>query len=260
VIRAISQAIRHPGALYRTCRWALSYERLLQDAHARPGAALGRMFDATGMAFIHIPKTAGTSVADALYGRTTGHLTWAELHRADPEGFARWLTFAIVRDPVDRFLSAYDYLVRGAPAETNRAFRRRFLQRGCSAAAFIDAELRPPWRRAQILKWVHFRPQREFVVDTTGTLMVRRLIPFDRFDDVLPALLPAGTRLPRLNLTPGSRTTRAALPREALELLLEIYRDDVALLHLAHAAGGTDVYGRSLASAVAPDEAVAAPG
>jgi hypothetical protein len=54
--------------------------------------------------------------------------------------------------------------------------------------------------------------------------MVRRLIPFDRLDDVL---------------------------------------NDVALLHLAHAAhaaGGTDVYGRSLSSAVAPGEAVAALG
>jgi hypothetical protein len=97
--------------------------------------------------------------------------------------------------------------------------------------------------------------------------MVRRLIPFDRLDDVLPAWLPAGMRLPprlpRWNVTPGSRTTRAALPREALELLLEIYRNDVALLHLAHAAhaaGGTDVYGRSLSSAVAPGEAVAALG
>jgi hypothetical protein len=125
-----------------------------------------------GTAFIHIPKTAGTSVSAALYGEGVRHRTWEDLRAMDPEGFARWLTLAIVRDPVDRFLSAYDYLVRGAPAETNRAFRRRFLRGGRSAAAFIDAELRSPRHRAQILRWVHFpstaRVRRRYHRDSHG--------------------------------------------------------------------------------------------
>jgi hypothetical protein len=77
-------------------------------------------------------------------------------------------------------------------------------------------------------------------------VMVRRLIAFDRLDEMLPDLLPPGAELPRLNVTAGTRTTRAALSAGDVDLLLEIYRDDVALLHLAYAAAGADVYGRSL--------------
>lgn len=241
---AFFEAIRHPGSVYRGVLWALSYERLLKDVRTKPGAA-GRLFDEKGVAFVHIPKAAGTSVSSALYGRVLGHFTWADLYHSHPEGFARWLVFAIVRDPVDRFLSAYDYLVQGAPAETNRAFRRRFMQGRPSASAFIDARLRPPRSRTRILAWAHFRPQSEFVVDAAGTVRVRRLIPFDRLGEMLPDLLPPGAGLPRVNVTQGARTTRASLSADDVDLLLEIYQDDVALFQFAHAAAGTDVYGRS---------------
>jgi hypothetical protein len=211
-----------------------------------------------GTAFIHIPKTAGTSVSAALYGEGVRHRTWEDLRAMDPEGFARWLTLAVVREPIDRFLSAYDYLMRGGRTEFDVAFRRRFLRGRPSITTFIAEHLHPPRQRAQILAWLHFRPQCDYVATPAGRIMVRRLIPFDRLDDVLPAWLPASTPLPRLNVTRGSRTPRAALSANDTDLLVQIYRDDAALFHLAHAAGGADVYGRSLSSAVAPEAAMAA--
>jgi hypothetical protein len=233
------------GLLYRRCRWTLSYERLLRDTQSgRPDPVLLRRFHETGTAFVHIPKTAGLSVSAALLGMEAKHRTWDELQRADPEGFAGWRTVAIVRDPIDRFLSAYDYLLNGGRTEFDLAFRRRFLRRGFTA--FLAGHLRQPSRRVQVLRWVHFRPQRDFVASATGTVMVRRLIPFDRLGEMLPDLLPPGAGLPRLNVTQGARTTRASLSADDVDLLLEIYQDDVALVQLAHAAAGAEVYGRSL--------------
>jgi hypothetical protein len=242
------QAVRHPRAFYRSCRWALSYERLLEDIPSTPSPALRQQFDETGIAFIHIPKAAGTSVQSALYGKTVvRHGTWEDLRRFDPQGFARWTTLAVVREPLDRFMSAYDYLLGGGTSEFDQAFERRFLRGRPSIARFVDEQLRPPATRARILAWVHFRPQAEFVVDATRTVRVRRLVPYNRLDEMLPALLPPGARLRRLNATKGPRTTRAALSPDAVDLLLRIYRDDVELFQLAHDAGGADVDGRVLA-------------
>jgi hypothetical protein len=232
--------------LYRRCRWAVSYERLLRDTQpGRPDPVLLRRFHETGTAFVHIPKTAGLSVSAALLGMEAKHRTWEELQRADPKGFAGWRTVAIVRDPIDRFLSAYDYLLNGGRTEFDLAFRRRFLRRGSPITAFLARHLHPPSRRVQVLRWVHFRPQRDFVASAAGMIMVRRLIPFDRLGEMLPDLLPPGAGLPRVNVTQGARTTRASLSADDVDLLLEIYQEDVALFQFAHAAAGTDVYGRS---------------
>ena len=70
-----------------------------------------------GLAFVHIPKNAGTAVIEALSMNPHGHCrasspefrrTVAELASRIAPRRAR--TFALVRDPYDRFLSAFRYL------------------------------------------------------------------------------------------------------------------------------------------------------
>jgi hypothetical protein len=64
-------------------------------------------FVETKSIFIHIPKTAGYSVALALYGRDPWHFTLSEYETIlDPKDY---FTFTVVREPAKRLLSMYSY-------------------------------------------------------------------------------------------------------------------------------------------------------
>lgn len=63
--------------------------------------------------FVHIPKTAGTSIHSKLYNRTDyedNHKTFFELlNEHDAELFESYWSFSVVRNPYDRFISAFEY-------------------------------------------------------------------------------------------------------------------------------------------------------
>jgi hypothetical protein len=59
--------------------------------------------------FIHIPKNAGTSIIKAFKLEQRGHLEWDRYQQEDPERFRNYFKFAVVRNPYDRFVSAYEY-------------------------------------------------------------------------------------------------------------------------------------------------------
>ena len=63
--------------------------------------------------FIHIPKTAGTSISQALFGSDFGHCTVDHYEIFSPKRFHNYFKFAFVRNPWDRFLSAYKFLNKG---------------------------------------------------------------------------------------------------------------------------------------------------
>ena len=59
--------------------------------------------------FLHIPKTAGTSIASA-FGFGKVHRSYEDLRKHAQWG--KWHSFAVVRNPWERLLSAYSYLKR----------------------------------------------------------------------------------------------------------------------------------------------------
>jgi len=66
--------------------------------------------------FIHIPKNAGTTVCYALYHRYIGHRAASWYRSADRQLFDSKFKFSIMRDPVDRFISAFYFLQGGGTA------------------------------------------------------------------------------------------------------------------------------------------------
>ena len=74
--------------------------------------------------FVHVPRVAGTSIAQALYGpHCTRHHSIRYFKTVAPQFWAGADSFALLRDPFDRFASGYAF-VRSGGTESVNTLRR----------------------------------------------------------------------------------------------------------------------------------------
>tara|TARA_B110000196_G_scaffold87258_2_gene75681 strand:+ start:3886 stop:4512 length:627 start_codon:yes stop_codon:yes gene_type:complete len=115
----------------------------------------------TESVFIHIPKSAGMSVVKALYKKdSSNHDTWREYYHRDKSKFEKYFKFAFVRHPYDRFISAYEYLIKGGKSDTDIYWRDKYLSPYSDVNDFI---LLGGLERAIKGGAEHFIPQVKFV-------------------------------------------------------------------------------------------------
>jgi hypothetical protein len=153
-VRIVDFRTRSRGDNWRLLRWR---ERI---ADLRGRGLYAGWPNANRAIFIHIPKTAGSSVARALFG-DAGHVPYFEYERVNPRKFNRFFKFAIVRNPWDRLVSTYFFLKSGGTNEMDRRFAAENLAGYDSFAAFVEG-----WLNEQnAWSWVHFKPQHYFICD-----------------------------------------------------------------------------------------------
>jgi hypothetical protein len=111
--------------------------------------------------FIHIPKTAGTSITQALFGGGSRHVPYFEYERANPRKFERFFKFAFVRNPWDRLVSTYVFLKKGGVNDMDRRWAAENLAGYDNFAVFVEGWL----SEKNIWSWVHFKPQHHFICD-----------------------------------------------------------------------------------------------
>ena len=120
-----------------------------------------RPFEVHRCIFVHIPKTGGVSIAKALFGNlAAGHCTVSD-HRFffGDDAYDSMFTFAFVRNPYDRLVSAYDFLRQGGMTKRDRKWSEKNLTQYGSVNEFVEA-----WIRTEnVDSWVHFRRQADFV-------------------------------------------------------------------------------------------------
>lgn len=64
--------------------------------------------------FIHIPKSAGTSITNELYGKRNGHLTAIQIKNSlGNRKYDEKFSFTVTRNPYDRLVSSYFYAIQG---------------------------------------------------------------------------------------------------------------------------------------------------
>ncbi len=187
----------------------------------------------SGLLFIHVPKNAGTSICDRLYGAQMKHCSIRYYAKAAPDLLAL-PSFALVRDPIDRFLSAFRYARTGGTRHrtVSAPFRERYATfRTIDDAIDHLAEARSPFGIDHI-----FRPQSWYVLDAQGRSAVDRLIPYEQIGEI-------GKRLGREELstlpdfnrsseTGGHETDRRPTPHQ-FDFLHRFYAADFALRHQA---------------------------
>ena len=60
--------------------------------------------------FIHIPKNAGTSIEKYCDMNDTGHHNWKYYFSKYLSDWNEYTSFAVIRDPIDRFISCYHWI------------------------------------------------------------------------------------------------------------------------------------------------------
>jgi hypothetical protein len=177
-----------------------------------------------GIVFVHIPKNGGTSIGQALYGMHVGHAS-VRFYLTAAAGLMRTCpTFAVLREPEERFLSAYRHARLGVAADTviHDAFREDYQAfRSIDDALDHIESARSPYDLDNI-----FRAQRWYLTDRAGKLVVQNLVAFDqlpRLRELMPSL---GIDVPHLNRSEPFPLTLTAQQRLRLR---HIYADDYRL-------------------------------
>ncbi|PZU60466.1 MAG: sulfotransferase [Sphingobium sp.] len=203
-----------------------------------------RSIRAAGALFIHVPKNAGMSVSEELYGRQIKHATIRYYQRVAPDIPGRLPTFAILRDPVDRFLSAYAYARAGGSAHNSIALPFRDAYR---AFRSIDDAIDHLRGAPDIYAVDHiFRPQSWYVTDAVGRVAVDRLFLIDEMDrlgEMTPLL--RGVAFPHLN---RGAARKPLLNARQIDALSALYADDLRLIAGLRAARTAPVGRRSAAA------------
>ena len=114
--------------------------------------------------FLHIPRTAGGSIAKAVPPeQEVGHIPAYVYYFWDPELFSTSYKYAFVRNPWDRIVSAYFRVKSGAKNPLTRQWGLRNLSRFEDFTTFVCALEESSSFRSKVLSYPHFRPQLEFI-------------------------------------------------------------------------------------------------
>lgn len=192
-------------------------------------------FRAKGLIFVHIPKNAGTSIGRSLYGPygpRLAHYSARFYHALAPRFYDKTPSFAILRDPVDRFVSAYFFVQnKGGQLidlypEWARIYEDFDVDSMC-LDEFIDLQrhLSAMYRRPDYV----MRPQADFVLDEHGGQIVDWLYVMGRDDKALRAFMSrhGADVIPHLNRT--ARRDLVIKPRQR-KAILDLYPQDAALI------------------------------
>jgi hypothetical protein len=181
--------------------------------------------------FVHVPRAAGTSISRALYGEGCTHHFSARYYRAvNPKLWARAQSFAVLRDPFDRFASAYAFVRAGGTPSCRLS---NVFARQTAHVVTVDDYLSFLEGRGPLDLDFVMRPQSWFVCDGDETL-VQNLFLYGEDDAALASwLAPQGVGpLPWLN---RSRRIDLLLNPVQRRRIAQLYRQDFALIESVRA-------------------------
>ncbi|MGO3346242.1 MAG: sulfotransferase family 2 domain-containing protein [Marinomonas sp.] len=131
--------------------------------------------------FIHIPKTAGSSLLQALGKKRSGgrdHVSWLVYQKSNAYKFDSYFKFAFVRDPLDRAYSAYNYLLKGGNQSHDLSIAN-MLKKYSNFEDFITEGLGKGYFRSHVM----FLPQSNFVINEENQIAVDFIGKFENIND-----------------------------------------------------------------------------
>ncbi len=190
-----------------------------------------RTYKNHGIVFIHIPKAAGTSIANELYGKRAGHFSASKIRKAMGEHlYNKTFSFSVTRNPYTRILSAYCYAVEGGTSEGGIR-NRGYYQQDCfsSFECFVREWLmKQDLHKADLM----FRPQHQFIFDSSGCLVdfVGKLENMEEVEEVLSSQLDRKVEFSRMNRSSSRSSFRQCYNNSLYNCINHLYEKDFQLL------------------------------
>lgn len=181
-----------------------------------------------GPIFIHIPKAAGSSVLGCGVESTSGHKPYAFYARHKPDGVDMPFVFAIVRNPLHRFISAFYYLQKGGSNAHDRVWAERNIPSKVDHNAFAAHMKANP----KLLRQMHFRPQYQMVADRNGRIGPDRILRFETLDEEWPLFAEEHGLLgdlPHRNANAVGKDTRPESTKDCRAIIRALYKEDFDL-------------------------------
>lgn len=183
------------------------------------------------VAFVHIPKTGGTSIYDifSMDKPIETHCNVVGYKASSIDLWERSFSFAVVRNPWDRFVSAFHYLKRDPLSADDRSWAEDVLCDYKDFDAFLDRFMASATFRGQVMMWRHFSPQWWFLSNAAGATEVDHICRFESFDAEIDRVAEKiGLSARRIH---ANKVTRAHYSSfyapEAIDFVGRVYKRDI---------------------------------
>lgn len=183
--------------------------------------------------FVHIPKTAGTTLLEILGADPVfdTHAPAVTYRQADARLFDRAFKFTVVRNPWDRFASTFHFMKVGTDWPMQQEWADHHIG-DLDFAGFV-MKLRKPLFREIVLSERFFWPQHFWIEDRQGTTLVDEIYRFEDLATALPAIAARlGIKLPAAipKRRESKRPLRSSMYNDPvmIELVGQLYAEDIA--------------------------------
>jgi hypothetical protein len=205
-------------------------------------------FKARNLIFVHVPRAAGMSVAQALGARPQSHYSMRYYRTVAPRFAAEADSFAVLRDPFERFASAYAIVRAGGAERVTLAspFRRQTAHVRSVDDYLAWLETRAPIQRDHVM-----RPQSWYVTDpASGEVLVKRLFLLGAETEALDAYLGSHGVGPLGWINRSERLPLDLTPTQC-ERVVNLYRQDFDLISALRADRAREAAARRVSQAEA---------
>ncbi len=179
--------------------------------------------------FVHIPKSAGTSIIGVLGGDMVNrsHLPASIYKVFDPEIYEEYYTFTFVRNPWDRVVSTYEYWIQGLD-QTELYYQRMLLEKYDTFEKFVMNFL----DKDSICLHFMLKPQYLYLYDYRENLLVDFIGKFENIDDDSDNIfkkLGLENTLKKTNSSKRNNYQEYYIKQEMVDKIACLYQKDIEL-------------------------------